>query len=439
MSTLQEKQLQFNPHLVMSNDGGQLSNDSGLLLLFEFFHKIKFKELVNELLHIDDSRNYCTHDYIDLFMQVLVQLIAGYSTDSSANWLRHDPVFQQGLNKTTLGSQSMVSRFIHQLSEENIVQLQSIAKALTTIYIGQKNTQHMLIDVDSTHSDTFGKQEQTDFNTHYGTTGYHPLVAFDGLTGLFLGAELRPGNVYTSNNAEVFLADIISQHKQHSCDMFLTVRGDSGFAKPEIYELCEQEKVKYIIRLKVNARLKNMAQQKVLYGPDTDFTHKESQYFKIDYQAKSWETVRKVAVKATREAGELLFTTFEFIVSNFVDIPAQTVYKLYQKRGTMENYIKEIKHGFSFDKTDSSTFLANQARMMMSCIAYTVIHLMKELTFPDKEKKSTVATIRFKVFHIAGRLTRHARKIKVRLSTGYVFSSLFWTILENIQQLVLLH
>lgn len=266
MSTLQEKQLQFNPHLVMSNDGGQLSNDSGLLLLFEFFHKIKFKELVNELLHIDDSRNYCTHDYIDLFMQVLLQLIAGYSTDSSANWLRHDPVFQQGLNKTTLGSQSMVSRFIHQLSEENIVQLQSIAKALTTIYIGQKNTQHMIIDVDSTHSDTFGKQEQTDFNTHYGTTGYHPLVAFDGLTGLFLGAELRPGNVYTSNNAEVFLADIIFQHKQHSCDMFLTVRGDSGFAKPEIYELCEQEKVKYIIRLKVNARLKNMAQQKVLYG-----------------------------------------------------------------------------------------------------------------------------------------------------------------------------
>lgn len=333
----------------------------------------------------------------------------------------------------------MVSRFIHQLSEENNVQLQSIAKALTTIYIGQKNTQHMIIDVDSTHSDTFGKQEQTDFNTHYGTTGYHPLVAFDGLTGLFLGAELRPGNVYTSNNAEVFLADIISQHKQHSCDMFLTVRGDSGFAKPEIYGLCEQEKVKYIIRLKVNARLKNMAQQKVLYGPDTDFTHKESQYFKIDYQAKSWETVRKVAVKATREAGELLFTTFEFIVSNFVDIPAQTVYKLYQKRGTLENYIKEIKHGFSFDKTDSSTFLANQARMMMSCIAYTVIHLMKELTFPDKEKKSTVAIIRFKVFHIAGRLTRHARKIKVRLSTGYVFSSLFWTILENIQQLVLLH
>lgn len=71
MSTLQEKQLQFNPHLVMSNDGGQLSNDSGLLLLFEFFHKIKFKELVNELLHIDDSRNYCTHDYIDLLCRFL--------------------------------------------------------------------------------------------------------------------------------------------------------------------------------------------------------------------------------------------------------------------------------------------------------------------------------------------------------------------------------
>lgn len=438
METLQEKQLQFNPQLVISNDGGQLSNDAGLLLLFEFFHKIKFKELVNESLHINDSRSYCTHDYLDLFMQVLVQLIAGYSTDSSANWLRHDPVFQQGLNKSILGSQSMVSRFIHHLSEENIGQLQSIAKELTNISIQHKNMQQMIIDVDSTHSDTYGKQEQTDFNTHYGTTGYHPLVAFDGLTGLFLGAELRPGNVYTSTKAEVFLADIINQHKQHSCDMFLAVRGDSGFAKPEIYDLCEKEQVKYIIRLKVNARLKSIAQRKVLYGPDTDLTQKESQYFTVDYQAGSWKTARKVAVKATREAGQFLFTSFEFIVANFFAIPSQTLFKLYQKRGTMENYIKEVKLGFSFDKTDSSTFLANQARMMMSCIAYNIIHLMKELTFPEQEKKSTVSTIRFKVFHIAGRLARHARKIQVRLSTGYVFSSLFYKILENIQQLILL-
>lgn len=35
METLQEKSLKFNSNMVVSNDGGQLSNDAGLLLLFE--------------------------------------------------------------------------------------------------------------------------------------------------------------------------------------------------------------------------------------------------------------------------------------------------------------------------------------------------------------------------------------------------------------------
>ncbi|MFL2129826.1 transposase, partial [Ruoffia sp. FAM 26255] len=62
-----------------------------------------------------------------------------------------------------------------------------------------RNDTNMIVDLDSTHSDTFGSQGQTDYNAHYGTNGYHPLVAFDGLTGDFLKAKLRSGNQYTSN------------------------------------------------------------------------------------------------------------------------------------------------------------------------------------------------------------------------------------------------
>jgi ribosomal protein S18 acetylase RimI-like enzyme len=45
-------------------------------------------------------------------------------------------------------------------------------------------------EYDSTHSDTYGDQEAAAFNTHYGTVGFHPLVAFDGVTGDFLKAKL---------------------------------------------------------------------------------------------------------------------------------------------------------------------------------------------------------------------------------------------------------
>lgn len=60
----------------------------------------------------------------------------------------------------------------------------------------ERNNTQMIIDLDSTHSDTLGNQEKTEYNTHYGTQGYHPLVAFDGLTGDFLKTELRSDNVY---------------------------------------------------------------------------------------------------------------------------------------------------------------------------------------------------------------------------------------------------
>ena len=43
------------------------------------------------------------------------------------------------------------------------------------------------------------------YNAHYGTIGFHPLVAFDGVTGDFLKAKLRPGNVYTSNGVVEFI------------------------------------------------------------------------------------------------------------------------------------------------------------------------------------------------------------------------------------------
>lgn len=45
-----------------------------------------------------------------------------------------------------------------------------------------------IIDLDSTHTDTFGRQEQANYNAHYQTYGHHPLVAFDSVTGYFLKA-----------------------------------------------------------------------------------------------------------------------------------------------------------------------------------------------------------------------------------------------------------
>src|SRR5699024_7400193 len=167
-----------------------------------------------QYLGIEDKRLYHIHDNFSLMEQLIYQNIAGYSTDSSANLLKQDPIFKVILDKSRLASQSSISRFWDRISEENISQLQDLNQAMIDKVRSARNTTEMIFDLDSTHSDTYGDQENTDYNAHYRTNGYHPLVAFDGLTGDFLKAELRSGNVYTSNGVGTFMEPLFEHYNQ---------------------------------------------------------------------------------------------------------------------------------------------------------------------------------------------------------------------------------
>lgn len=435
MATLQEKRVKFNSKLLLSNTGGNLSTDAGLVLVKEFMNSIGFIKLAKQLLTFNDERRYWTHDNVSMLEQLLFQLIAGYPADSSANLLQEDPVFRLILNKQNIASQASLSRFWDRMTEKTISQFQSLNQAMIDKARLERNAPELIIDLDSTHSDTFGNQESTNFNSHYGTTGYHPLVAFDGLTGDFLKAELRSGNVYTSKGIKKFLEPML-EHYGHTlpCSDIL-VRGDSGFATPEVYDTCESYQSYYVIRLKANARLAKLAESFVSIGDDHPWEQREVYYYSATYQASSWSKARRVCIKSTREAGELLFH-HEYLITNFSEnYSAKLMFKLYHKRGTMENYIKEAKNGFYLDKTDSSSFLENHARLMVSLLAYNLVNFMKTVCLPAKEAAFQVDTLRLRLFKVAGKLVKSGRKMFLRTSSSHVFQNLFYYLLDKIQQL----
>jgi len=73
-----------------------------------------------------------------------------------------------------------------------------------------------------------------------------------------------------------------------------------------------------------------------------------------------------------------------FIVTNLSrNLPPKTVFDIYKKRGTMENYIKEAKNSFYFDKTDSPRFIENSGRMMISLIAYNIVNFLRTACFDN--------------------------------------------------------
>lgn len=55
----------------------------------------------------------------------------------------------------------------------------------------------------------------------------------------------------------------------------------------------------------------------------------------------------------------------------------------------MEYLIKEGKSGFVFDKTDDSSFTANQFRMLLAGVAYNLFQAMKQLVFERNDRHFT--------------------------------------------------
>ena len=435
MVTLQENAVKFNNNLIVSHDGGRLSSDSGLILIDELMDAFQFTQLSKKIVRFNDSRKYWTHTNHKLLKQLVLQIVAGYNTDSAANILQHDPVLQTLSTDEPLASQSSISRFYDRVVVETILTLQVLNQDLIDKARLVRNDTNMIIDLDSTHSDTFGHQEQTAYNAHYGTNGYHPLVAFDGLTGDFLKAKLRSGNQYTSNGVKEFLEPLLEHYNQTIPTTDILVRGDSGFATPDVYDLCDLYENQYVIRLKANRNLYRLAEEFVFYDNHHPWDEKEVYYHSVSYQAASWFKPRRVCIRSTREVGELLFK-HSFIVTNFSEnISAKRVFETYNKRGTMENYIKEAKNSFFFDKTDSPRFIENEARMMISLLAYNLVNFLRTLCFEPKSKGLQVDTIRFRLFKVAGKLVSTARQMYLKLSISHVYQRVFYAVVRKIQRI----
>lgn len=87
-------------------------------------------------------------------------------------------------------------------------------------------------------------------------------------------------------------------------------------------------------------------------------------------------------------------------MTNLSSVDSEELFQFYRKRGNAENFIKERKAGFFGDKTDSSTMVKNEVRMMMGYLAYNLYLFLKQLA-GDEVKALTIKRFRPLFLHIA--------------------------------------
>lgn len=401
----------------------------------EFLYKIGLDKLIEQHFRTDDKTTRIHKDAQNL-LQKIYQQLAGYFTDDDSDELTVDPIFTSLLNKDSLASQPTMSRFFNRMDDITLMQLDWIQYLIRKRIYSIQKPKMVLLDIDSTLFDTFGKQEGEGFNHHYSNHGYHPLLCYDGLTGDLLKSMLRPGNVYTSVDCCTFLKPLLMEYLDDYPDITLYLRGDSGFATPDLFELLETNGTSYAIRLKVNDTLTKLAEPLEKELDELTADNKVDYavvYGEFRYAAASWGQTRRVIVKIEKPTGQLVYMR-TFIVTN-MDMKPMNVIQFYCNRGRMENFIKESKHGFDMDTMSSHSMLINSNRMQISALVYNVFNWFRRLVLPKTMRKLQIDTVRLKLLKIAAKMVQAARYTIFKLCSSCPYKESFIETFRNISLL----
>ena len=341
------------------------------------------------------------------------------------------------LEKEALASQPTLSRFFNRMDETTLGQFNQILRELRKVVYSIKRPEYMLFDIDTTLLNAYGSQEGAAFNYHYQDKGYHPLFAFDGLTGDLMKAELRDGTQYCSKEAHTFMKSLLEEFKEDFPDIPLYLRGDSGFASPDLYEALEEKDCKYAIRLKENKTLIKLAEEEdqALYRA-TKFNQVDYavEYGEFLYQAASWSHPRRVVFKIEKPYEQIIHT-YTFIVTTMEELAPYQVIQFYCGRGKMENFIKEGKNGFDFSAVSSSTMIVNANRLQVHVLAYNLFNWFRRLALAANMRKMCIDTIRLKLLKVAAKVVHSARYKYFKLCSSYSYKKEFYETLSNIQGL----
>lgn len=436
MHSLTDTAFESNKYMKINFNGGDLSSDAGLLLIKEFACKLGFDKILKSEFKTNDSAYVRFHKDDENLWQMVYQILGAYFEDDCADELTKDPIFTAILGKKALASQPTLSRFFHRMDDTTLRQFYEIMRKLRKVVYAIKRPQLLLLDLDSTLLDTYGHQEGEGFNSHYRNHGYHPLVCYDGMTGDLLKIALRNGTVYSSTGVVDFLQPLLDEFLTDYPDIPLLLRGDSGFATPALYSQCERNGTSYVIRLKENPILRNLAssiETELIELTKKDQVSYAVAYGEFEYQAGSWDYPRRVVCKVEKPTDQLIHM-FTFIVTNMEASPEELIL-FYCKRGRMENFIKESKNGFAFASVSSSSKVVNANRLQVHAFAYNLFNWFKRLALSAKMRKQQIDTIRLKLLKIAAKVVHSARYTIFKLCSSCPYKDEFYETLENIYRL----
>src|SRR5271168_3515629 len=292
--------LDFDHRLLLQFRGSAITSDAGLLPYRELDDAVGLTETgANTLADARTGKNG-RHRLAGLLRQSVFGRLAGYEDVNDADRLRRDPAMRWVVGDQAItgsaASASQMGRFETKLLSlpENLAALADLLGRWIDKVHTRRPPRIVVLDMDSSESPTYGEQEGSAYNGHFGCTCYHPLFVFNQL-GDVERCTLRSGNVHSADGWRGVLEPVVARYRSTVKRRYF--RGDAAFANPEMYELLEAEGMGYAIRLSANRVLQDKIGHLLKRPVGRPPQEVRRYYSSFSYRAGSWNKPRRVVAK----------------------------------------------------------------------------------------------------------------------------------------------
>lgn len=404
-------------------EGGALSSDGGLLLLRRTDERVGLTRAVAAVFSDPRDPARIRHRLRDLLAQRIYGLCCGYEDLNDHDVLRSDLLMQTAVGRVAaLASSPTFSRL-----ETRATRAQAVA--LHGVLIEQFITRHriapseLVLDIDASDVPLHGRQERAEFHAYYDHHCYLPLYVFCGQA--MLACVLRRSRIDAAKNAAAVIKLLVTRLRQAWPHVRIVVRGDSGFCRQRLLRFCERAGAGYVIGLARNARLHAVVAiaEAMLVDEYAATGVKQRLIDDFAYAAASWNRERRVITRLEYGAQG---SNPRFVVTNLAGDAAELYERRYCARGEAENRIKEAQLDLFGTRASCHKFAANQLRLLLAALAYTLIERLRALALAGTELHSaTAATIRMRLLKIGASIVRNTRRVRILLASHHPLRALF--------------
>ena len=403
--------------------GGDLSSDGGLMLLRRVDAHIGLTRAAAAALPDPRDPERVEHGLREMLAQRIYGLCCGYEDLNDQQALRKDLLMQTAVGRVqALASAPTLSRLDNRATRAQAV-------ALHGVLIDQFIASHdrppaeIVLDIDASDVPLHGRQELAQFHAFYDHHCYLPLYVFCGQA--MLACYLRRSRIDGALHCAAVIKLLVKALRQAWPRVRIIVRADSGFCRQRLLRWCERSGVDYVIGLARNRRLEARVQYaEAMLAEDYASTGIKQRFIsEFDYAAGSWDIERRVITRLEYGAQG---NNPRFIVTNLPGDPTELYEKLYCQRGEAENRIKEVQLDLFGTRASCHRFLANQFRLLLAALAYTLMQRLRALALKDTElERASASTIRCRLLKIGAAILRNTRRVRVMLASHHPLRALF--------------